>query len=153
MNMEPLISALQATNKPVCMKVADALSTQNQEGTSYDLHLRSADLNLEDVTAIVKAIHAIDESGNAKLRSLSMSYNGNIGDEGMTILAKYLPRSVQEIGLVRCNIGDKGAQALISWMADANALGMLCVEENAFSSAMKIQIKQEGKGRRMMLVV
>lgn len=45
MAMKPLADALKAANHPVCESVAAKVLSFNESQSSYDLHLRSADLD------------------------------------------------------------------------------------------------------------
>lgn len=62
-----------------------------------------------------------------------------IGDEGAIFLAKNLAGSIQEIGLVNCGITDKGGSEILNWIKDSPHLRMICIEENNFSSKLKLR--------------
>ncbi|MDA9819762.1 hypothetical protein N9C06_02465 [Salibacteraceae bacterium] len=51
-----------------------------------------------------------------QLRSISLSYNPQLGGSGITELVHHLPSSITEIGLVDCGFGDVGATALLDWI-------------------------------------
>jgi len=85
--------------------------------------------------------------GQDNCRSISMSYNSNLGDEGVLVLVKNLPATVTEIGLVNSNIGDTGGEALISWARKAKKLLWLCIEENTFSNEMINRLRRFSKER------
>ena len=148
-----LINALRSINKPVCEKAADNLQSLKDNKSNYDLHLRNADLNYNEIKLIAEAIKTVHDKRGPSLQSFSVSYNPHLGDEGVLILVKTLPPTVTEIGLVQCGIGDKGGGALITWAAKAPKLKWLCVEQNLFSDEIKNRFIQFGKKRNGLLVV
>ena len=148
-----LVNALRSINKPVCEKAADDLLPLANNKSNYDLHLRNADLNFNEIKLIAEAIKIVHVRGGPSLQSFSMSYNPHLGDEGVLILVKKLPPTVTEIGLVQCGIGDKGGDALIMWAAKALKLQWLCVEQNLFSDEMKDRFIQFGNDRNGLLIV
>ena len=151
--INPLINALRSTNNPVSNKVAETLLSLKNSESSYDLHLRNADLNYNQIKSIAEAIKTVHENGGPSLQSFSMSYNSNLGDEGVLILVKNLPQTITEIGLVQSGIGDKGGEALIRWATNAKQLRWLCVEENIFSNDIKDRLRNFGQERSDLLVV
>jgi hypothetical protein len=151
--IHPLINALRSTNNPVTNKVAETLLSLKNGESSYDLHLRDADLNLNQIKLIAEAIKTVHENRGPSLQSFSMSYNSNLGDEGALILVKSLPQTITKIGLVQSGIGDKGAEALIGWAANAKQLRWLCVEGNIFSNDIKNRLREFGQKRSDLLVV
>ena len=151
--LNPLIDALKSFNNPVCEIATTKLLSLPDDGSYYDLHLRNANLNLDEITLIAAAVQAVHNKGGPVLRSFSMSYNPKLGNEGVVVLAKTLPSTLTEIGLVRCGIGDQSTEALIAWAAQAPKLHWLCVEENAFSDKAKDKLLQLGKARAGLLVV
>jgi hypothetical protein len=151
--INPLISALRLTNNPVSNKVAETLLSLENSESSYDLHLRDADLNVNHIKLIAEAIKTVHDNGGPSLRSFSMSYNSNLGDEGVFVLVKNLPQTITEIGLVQSGIGDKGAEALITWATNAKQLRWLCVEGNVFSNDINDRLSKLGQARSGLLVV
>lgn len=108
-----LIDALRSINKPACETAVTQLQLLKDNNSSYDLHLRSADLNSDDIKRIAEAIKNVHAEGGPSLKSFSMSYSPDLKDEGVFNLVKTLPTNLTEIGLVRCGVGDKGGEALI----------------------------------------
>ncbi|WP_443631270.1 hypothetical protein ABXT60_02870 [Candidatus Njordibacter sp. Uisw_056] len=151
--INPLINALRSTNHPVSNKVAETLLSLKNTDSSYDLHLRNADLTYNQIKLIAEAIKTVHENGGPSLQSFSMSYNSSVGDEGVLILVKNLPHTITEIGLVQSGIGDKGAEALIRWATHAKQLRWLCVEENIFSNNIKDRLRTFGQERSDLLVI
>ena len=86
-----LTNALRSINNPVCEKAADDLLSLKNNKSDYDLHLRNADLNYNEIKLIAEAIKTVHLKGEPLLRSFSMSYNQHLGDEGVLILVKTLP--------------------------------------------------------------
>ena len=95
-----IVDALRSTNKPVCEAVASKLSRLEDNNAKFDLHLRSAGLNNDEVKRIATAIKAVHDEGGPSLQSFSMSYNNNLRDEGVLSLVKSLPPTLTEIGLL-----------------------------------------------------
>ena len=150
---KPLIDTLRATKKPVCESVANMLQRFNDNRPDYDLHLRSADLNNDEIRLIAQAIKLVAAKGGPSLRSFSMSYNPHLGDEGVFDLVKSLPHTITEIGLVGCGIRDKGGDALLAWAPRAPKLHWLCVEQNSFSDRVKNNFVAFGNETHGLLVV
>ena len=153
MIFNPLISALRSTNDSVCERAAARLLALKGNQSSYDLHLRNADLKSDDIKRISESIKAIDGKGGPELHSFSMSYNPNLRDKGAVILAKNLPSTLRQIGLVGCGIGDIGADALLALAQRTPKLHWLCVENNNFSNDTKQQLLKLGQHRNGLLVV
>jgi hypothetical protein len=151
--MNPLINALRLTDNRVSNKVAETLLSLTKSKSSYDLHLRNAGLNYRQIKSIAEAIRTVHENGGPSLQSFSMSYNSNLGDEGVLILVKNLPQTITEIGLVNCGLGDKGGEALMRWSTNAKQLRWLCVEENIFSNDIKDRLRKLGQESSDLLVV
>jgi len=153
MIMSYVTNALRSINNPVCEKAADDLLSLKNNKSNYDLHLRNADLNYNEIKLIADAIKTVHDKKGPSLQSFSMSYNPRLGDEGVLILVETLPPTVTEIGLVQCGIGDKGGDALLTWAAKAPKLRWLCVEQNSFSDGIKDKFIKLGKERNGLLVV
>ncbi len=147
-----LVDVLRSTNKPVCNAEAEKLLLKNNH-SDYDLHLRNANLSIDEIILISKAIKTVHDENGPSLKSFSMSYNQNIKDEGVFSLVNTLPSTLTEIGLVQCGISDKGADALLAWAPSAPQLHWLCVEDNALSNNTKSRFIKYGKRTRGLLVV
>jgi hypothetical protein len=148
-----LTNALRSINNSVCEKAADNLLLLKNNKSNYDLHLRNAKLNHNGIKVILEAIKVVHDENGPSLRSFSMSYNSNLRDEGVLILVKALPSTVTEIGLVGCGFGDKGAEALMTWVPNAPKLHWLCIEQNDFSKNIKNRLMTLAKERAGLLVV
>ena len=118
-----------------CAQKADFLENECSEMIS--LNLRNLSLDKKDIVDITNIIER--ENDNIYLRSISFSYNQLIGDVGATLMAKKLPYSIHEIGLVDCGIGDKGGYEILEWMKKSKRLQMICIEQNDFSDKLKME--------------
>jgi len=153
MVISPLIDALRSINNPVCDTAASKLLSLRNNNTNYDLHLRSAGLNPDEIQRIAEAIKSVHVEGGPSLRSFSMSYNPNLRDEGALNLVAALPATLTEVGLVGCGLTDESGEALITWAAKAPKLHWLCVEQNTFSKATRDRFKHLGQVKIGLLVV
>ena len=57
--LEPLIKALRQIIKPVCLSVAELLAKQSGTGEAFNLHLRSANLDLSDAQLLANSLTSI----------------------------------------------------------------------------------------------
>lgn len=101
------------------------------------LHLRSLELTSSDAILLVNALNHTASDDAPLIESISFSYNFSLGDKGAISLAKNLPTTIREIGLVNCGITDEGGIALLEWMKNAPQLRMACIEGNNFSQKIK----------------
>ena len=143
--LQPLIKALRQTHKPVCLYVAEQLEKRSGTGEAFNLHLRSANLDLSDAQLLANSLTSIQQQVELALNSFSVSYNPGIENGGAQALLSSLPKNVNEFGMVGCQLGDDVGASLISFMARSRNLKMICVEDNFFSSSMKDQIATAGK--------
>ena len=143
--LQPFIKALRQTHKPVCLHVAERLEKRSGTGEAFNLHLRSANLDLSDAQLLANSLTSIQQQVELALNSFSVSYNPGIETGGAQALLSSLPKSVNEFGMVGCQLGDDVGASLISFMARSRNLKMICVEDNFFSSSMKDQIATAGK--------
>lgn len=148
-----LANALTSIGKPVCMAAADRLIAMTTITTAIDLHLRNAGLTATDAQALAVALLNCDGIVGPSLRSFSTSFNPDLGDAGAATLARALPRSVTELGLVGCAIGDTGGCAILEWAQDAPNLQMMCVEGNKFSAEMRAQFRNLSLSDESILVI
>ena len=144
-----LQKALRAIGSDVTMAAADNFAISAVSSSILNLHLRNARITAGDVKIIANALDKTPSSELARLGSFSLSYN-NIGDQGAMTLANVLPKTLTEIGLVGCSIGDQGGGAILEWAKYANGLRMICIEDNSMSAQMR---KQFGSLRGMSVFV
>ncbi len=105
-----IASVLRTIGNSKCLEKAKQLEVDGFQTST--LNLRDLSLKPNDITAIstvLKQEHHINT-----IKSISFSYNTLIGDTGATILAKSLPSSLSEIGLVDCGIGDEGGRKILN---------------------------------------
>ena len=141
----PLIQALRQTHKPVCLSTAERLEKESAIGEGFNLHLRSANLDISDAHLLANALTSIQQQGELPLNSFSVSYNPGIETGGAQALLSSLPDDVNEIGMVGCQLRDDVGELLIRFMARSSNLKMICVEDNLFSASMRIQIASAGQ--------
>lgn len=141
----PLIQALRQTHKPVCLSTAERLEKESATGEAFNLHLRSANLDISDAQLLANALTSIQQQGELPLNSFSVSYNPGIETGGAQVLLSSLPDNVNEIGMVGCQLRDDVGELLIRFMARSSNLKMICVEDNLFSASMRIQIASAGQ--------
>jgi hypothetical protein len=141
----PLIQALRQTHMPVCLSTAERLEKESATGEGFNLHLRSANLDISDAHLLANALTSIQQQGELPLNSFSVSYNPGIETGGAQVLLSSLPDNVNEIGMVGCQLRDDVGELLIRFMARSSNLKMICVEDNLFSASMRIQIASAGQ--------
>jgi hypothetical protein len=111
--MQDLIDTLVDTNKPKSIKVANFLKIINNNGKSYDLVIRKANLNINDVKNIASVIKKTGQNNGPKLRTISMNFKGNLKDEGVIEILNHLPLTTLVIAFVECELADKVGQTII----------------------------------------
>lgn len=153
LTLTPLIQALRATGKSVCLSVADHLEALDSPYASFDLHLRSAGLTEEDTLGLAAALKSLVGQEGPSMRSFSVSFNPGMNDIGAAALLAALPTAVTEVGMVGCALGDASGQAVLDLVRRGNALRMICVEGNDFSSRMRAEISDTGRERAGLFIV
>lgn len=131
-----LAAALRLTGNEGCIAAAARLEATTIH-VDVRLHLRGVGLTASDAERIAGALSSLTLEEAPSLTSLTLSYNEAIGDAGAVSLADALPRSLRELGLVGCQIGDTGGAALLEWTRRATRLRMLCIEGNRFSEEIR----------------
>lgn len=139
-SFDAMVMALHETGNAACIRLANRFTTSPPRYGFYDLHLRDAGLSYQNTLLIAEAMSgAMSESANADpvLRSFSLSYNTGITDPGIIALARVLPSTLTELGLVSCDLGDESGKAILDWANRAKNLTMICVEGNHFSASIR----------------
>ena len=113
------------------------------------LHLRNCNLNELDALEIADS----PELKTNIINSISLSYNPNIGDQGIIGITKRLPSSISEIGLVNCGLGDSAGIEILDWIKSSQNLKMICIEQNNFSNSLKEEFHKFSKENPHILVV
>jgi len=116
--------------------------------SSTTLHLRELNLQGNDMIVISEILN--EEENN--LKSISFSYN-KIGDLGAIALAKNLPLSLHEIGLVGCGIEDTGGREILTSIKALPNIQMICMEQNNFSTALQLEFNEYEKKNPQILVI
>ena len=125
-----LIAALTKIDKPKSLKVAKELTFSNN---SYDLIIRRANLNILDADEISNAIKKISHQKAPLLKTISMSFNKDLKDEGIIKILNVLPTTTSTIAFVECGITDIGGQKIIDWAYNQKAIKQIYLEGNFFS--------------------
>lgn len=143
------IKGLEDSSIPKLKVLADkmVLETANFE----ILEFRSLQLNHLELSVILDTINNFSEPFS--LRSISFSFNTTLADRGAIILANQLPSTIENLGLVGCNIADKGAKAILKWIKKATALQMICIENNPISVDVKQKYRSYFKEHSTKLLV
>jgi hypothetical protein len=136
---QKLACILRDVGNKACTDQAEMVEHATAPLTS--LHFRSLGLESSDTVRIAEALQLDGDSVYHAIQSLSLSYNNNLGDKGATALAKHLPHSLREIGLVDCGIGDIGGLALLEWIKKCPYLRMVCIEQNNFSIELRSKFR------------
>ena len=153
MHFDDLIHALRSIGTPVCQNAADRLAASTAPERGFNLHLRSAGMNEADAQVLADGIQTSNADNTLMLKSFSASFNPDLKDAGATALAQVFPNTMTELGLVGCAIGDAGGRAILDWAQSASNLGMICVEQNNFSPALRSRFKEFAASNRHILVV
>jgi len=134
-----------------CIQKSETLDNDISEISNLNLR----DLNLEenDIVDITHIIEQKNGDNNIYITSISFSYNQLIGDVGATLIAKKIPSSICEIGLVDCGIGDKGGAEILNWMRKSLNLQMICIEQNNFSDKLRMEFNIFKKENPKIMVV
>ena len=125
-----LIAALTKIDKPKSLKVAKELTSTNN---SYDLIIRRANLDVLDANKISNAIKKISNQKVPVLKTISMSFNKDLKDEGIIKILNVLPTTTSTIAFVECGITDIGGQKIIDWAYNQKAIKQIYLEGNFFS--------------------
>ncbi len=125
-----LISALTKIDNPKSLKVAKELQSIKN---SYDLIIRKANLNILDANEISKAIEKISNQKRPLLKTISMSFNKDLKDDGLIKILNVLPDSTSTIAFVECGITDIGGQKIIDWAYNHKGIKEIYLEGNFFS--------------------
>ena len=148
---ESLQKALYLIGSSASRKAADDLGQRAFGSSGFSFHLRRADITADGAAIVGNALASLSQVERARLRSFSLSYN-EIGDDGAIALAAALPETLRELGMVGCSISDRGGEELRKWAANAQGLGMICIEGNAMSKAMRDEYIQLGKSSPSLAV-
>lgn len=137
-----------------CMSKAQELEKDAFQSRSLDL--RSLGLKSGDIVALSEILTAAKESKDISIDlidSFSLSYNSEIGDIGATHLARSLPITLSQLGLVACGISDQGGVEILQWMKETTSLQMICIEQNPLSEKVTLEFQNFKKNNPNVVVV
>ena len=144
-SFRPLVKVLLDVQKPLPIAVAKYLEAKQFDDYSYYLHLRSANLSIEDAEGVAGGIRALHSQPKALLTSFSVSYNTGLQRKGLSSLLSTLPtKHLAALGVVDCDLDDDSAYLIAEFISKCQSLRMVCVEENNFSEQAKDSIVEAG---------
>ena len=149
-----LAQALQNIGLLKTLGLAQTLESLKKSKGYFDVHLRDADLRHEHALLIATSLRQLTVAEAGCIRSFSLSYNGEIGDIGISAIVRGLPPSLSELGLVECGIGDVAGENLLAWAEKASKLLLLCIEGNQFSEDLRKRfISLSNQSKNINLVI
>lgn len=98
--LKEIANVLRNSESLECIKKAKTFEIDAAK--TKTLNFRSLVLKAIDVVAIAEILAQEKDDNGDFIKSISFSYNQLIGDTGATVIAKSLPSSICEIGLVDC---------------------------------------------------
>jgi hypothetical protein len=140
--MQDLIDVLVETKKIKSLEVAKDLQSIGTNDKTYDLVIRKANLSIEDAKNIANAIDKISQNNGPNLRTLSMSFNQDLKDEGVITILNKIPKTTSVIAFVECGITDKAGQAIVDWALENKQLNGVYIEGNNFSKQMEAKFNK-----------
>jgi hypothetical protein len=146
-----LAKVLRTIGSSECIKKAQQL--EDDDYKTRTLNLRNLSLKPNNITAIATILKQENYNNTNVIKSISFSYNTLMGDAGATALAKSLPTSLSEIGLVECGIGDNGGRAILNVVKRLQQLKMIFIEQNKFSDQLKMEYEAFGQANPKITVV
>ena len=132
-----LASALRDIGLSKTLGLARELESLNKGGNYIDVYLRDADMRHQHALKLATSLRQLTFAEAGCIRSFSSSYNGKIGDIGISAIVRELPPSLLELGLVECGIGDVAGEHLLAWAGKSSKSLLLCIEGNRFSKNLR----------------
>jgi len=126
-----LIKGLEEIGTVSCLNLVKSLELISTEPISF--HLRNSNLIPEDTAILSRSFEALQDHKDVIISSISLSFNPQIGDYGISQLLKSFPCGLRELGLVECELTDVAGQDLLLWLHSNKQLRLLCIEGNHFS--------------------
>lgn len=152
-----LIEVHQDISKEVCLQEGDRLSKLVVNGgvspQSFYLHWRNSRLNSSDARKLASAMQSLSTQPACEMTSFSVSYSLELQQEGIATLVNALPDTLQELGMVGCDMTDKSAGVLLKWASRAGSLGVICVEDNRLTDQAKNQFTALRENRKDLMVI
>ena len=97
-----IMQDLVETKKLKNIEVAKDLKSIDNNDKSYDLVIRKANLSIQDAKNIASAIKKIEQNKGPKLHTISMSFNGDLKDEGVITILNHISLITSVIAFVEC---------------------------------------------------
>ena len=144
---------MRSLKNPVCEKAAGIIESQFKKGNPYVLHLRDAMLSEIDAKIISGSIQLLQKNRNIRLKSVSVSHNPKIGAGGAIAILGALPKHIEELGMVGCNLDDSIGSHIIKFINQSKSLKLVCVEDNNFSQKMRLTIGDLKKRKAKCTIV
>jgi hypothetical protein len=128
------------------------------KGTSSSLNYRNRHLTIKEISNIIDNLVPITNGtdivkNSVGLRSISFSFNTAFSNQGAIAITKLKIPTLTQIGLVACGIKDEGGKALLEWFKTMPQLSMICVEQNEFSNALKLEFRKFSSESQQLLVI
>ena len=114
---------------------------------------RQAGLNQADAKLLADALGSFKFLRHTDVSSLSVSNNPGIGDADATAIANALPMTLQELGMVGCDMGDQAGETLLRWARAALNLHTMCIEQNRLSARLKARFTELAPERPNILLM
>ena len=137
-----LAQALRTIGTEPCITAAEKLEKRGAQSGDFRFHVRNAGIDSAGAVTIATALNSVSSDEALALVSFSLSYNEALSDVGAIALAKALPPTLGELGLVGCSIGETGGSALYEWARTARGLRMICLENNRLSDELKTRFRK-----------
>jgi len=136
-SLKYLINALIEINHPKAFRVASDLEKIRTDIKTYNLIIRKADLDFNDLKKIAEAIKQVQKSKGPDLITLSMSFNKNIKDKGLNLILNVIPHTTKILAFVECGLTDTGALKIIEYAYKNKNLNQIYLEGNFFSQSIQ----------------
>ena len=136
-SLKYLVNALIEINHPKALKVASDLEKIKKDIKTYNLIIRKADLDFNDIKKIAEAIKQVQKSKGPDLITLSMSFNKNIKDKGLNLILNVIPDTTKILAFVECGLTDTGALKIIEYAYKNKNINQIYLEGNFFSKSIQ----------------
>jgi hypothetical protein len=149
-----LARALRDIGLSKTLGLARELESLNKGESYFDVHLRDADVRHKHALILATSLGQLTFAEAGCIRSFSLSYNGEIGDIGISAIVRELPPSLSELGLDECGIGDVAGEHLLAWAGKSSKSLLLCIEGNRFSQNLRKRfITLSDRSKNIKLVI
>ena len=139
-SLKYLVNTLNEINHPKAFRVASDLEKIRTNIKTYNLIIRKADLDFNDLKKIAEGIKQVQKSKGPDLITLSMSFNKNIKDKGLNLILNVIPHTTKILAFVECGLTDTGALKIIEYAYKNKNLNQIYLEGNFFQNQFKINL-------------